>query len=90
MTIHTVRIADFRAPPFGIVTARALAPLDELLALAMPYAAPGGRLLIHKGRDVDRELTVAQKRWTLPMTRVASRSDGMGVILVIEVPRHDR
>ena len=88
--IHAARIADFPVQPFGIVTARALAPLDELLALAMPYVAPGGRLLLHKGRNVDRELTLAQKRWTLPMTRVTSRADSKGVILVIEVPRHDR
>jgi 16S rRNA (guanine527-N7)-methyltransferase len=90
VTIHTTRIADLPAQSFGIVTARALATLDELLGLATPFVAPGGRLLIHKGRSVDRELTVARKRWTLPMTRVASRADPKGVILVIEDPRHDR
>jgi 16S rRNA (guanine527-N7)-methyltransferase len=88
VTIHPWRIADLPEQVFGIVTARALAPLDKLLDLAMPVAAPGARLLFHKGRTVDRELTTARKRWKLSMTRVASRSDAEGVILTIEVPEH--
>lgn len=89
VTILTARISEIPVRPFGIVTARALAPLDALLELALPFAAPGGRLLFHKGRDVDRELTAARKRWRLPMTRASSRSNAEGVILAIKVPRHD-
>ena len=89
VTVHAARIADLPVRPFGIITARALAPLDELLGLAVPHMAPGGCLLLHKGRDVDRELTAAQKRWKLQLTRASSRSDAEGVILTIRVPRHD-
>jgi 16S rRNA (guanine527-N7)-methyltransferase len=41
---------------FDIVTARALSSLQELLVMARPFLAPGGRLLAMKGPDGDKEL----------------------------------
>ena len=41
---------------FDIVAARALCPLEELLIMARPFLAPGGRLLAMKGPDGDKEL----------------------------------
>ena len=41
---------------FDLVTARALCSLTELLALAEPFLAPGGRLLAMKGPEGHREL----------------------------------
>ena len=41
---------------FDIVTARALCSLEELLVMARPFLAPGGRLLAMKGPDGDKEL----------------------------------
>jgi 16S rRNA (guanine527-N7)-methyltransferase len=46
---------DYRSG-FDIVTARALCPLEELLIIARPFLAPGGRLLAMKGPDGDKEL----------------------------------
>src|SRR5579862_1487338 len=57
ITLHTRRIADIAPFPAAVVTARALAPLTELLGLARPFFAAGTIGLFHKGRDWRRELT---------------------------------
>lgn len=45
----------------AVVTARAVAPLAELLQLALPLAAPGGRLVAWKrGPDLAREIAEAR------------------------------
>ncbi|NOR49694.1 MAG: 16S rRNA (guanine(527)-N(7))-methyltransferase RsmG [Desulfuromonadales bacterium] len=46
---------DYRAG-FDLVTARALCSLGELVVLAEPFLAPGGRLVAMKGPEGSREL----------------------------------
>lgn len=47
------------------VTARALAPLNDLLGFAEPVFARGATALFMKGRDVEAELTLATKYWSI-------------------------
>ncbi len=42
--------------PAGIVTARAVAPLDRLIGWTVPLLAPGGRLLALKGSSAEQEV----------------------------------
>ena len=63
VSILAQRIED---PPTGmdavdIITARALAPLDRLIALAAPWAGLDTVGLFPKGQDVDSELTRCAK-----------------------------
>lgn len=51
-----VRAEEYRGSPFMIVTARAVAPLDRLAALAFPLLTTRGRLLAVKGRRAHDEL----------------------------------
>ena len=44
---------------FDVVTSRALAPLDRLLAWSMPLVAPHGVLLAMKGRSLEEEIQAA-------------------------------
>lgn len=44
---------------FDVVTSRALAPLDRLLAWSMPLVAPDGVLLAMKGRSLEGEIQEA-------------------------------
>ncbi len=44
---------------FGVVTSRALAPLDRLLTWSMPLVAPDGVLLAMKGRSLEDEIQAA-------------------------------
>ena len=67
-TVHARRIEDFvkNAPvPIDVVTARAVAPLPKLLALAYPLLKTGTLGLFPKGQDVARELTEAAKCWKI-------------------------
>ena len=51
--LHGVRV-------FDVVTSRALAPLDRLLAWSMPLVAPDGVLLAMKGRSLEEEIRAAE------------------------------
>jgi 16S rRNA (guanine527-N7)-methyltransferase len=85
--IHAERIADFvkHAPKqIDIVTARALAPLPELLIAAYPLLKTPARGLFPKGQDVAIELTKAAKCWTIQATLAPSRTDPRSRIIVLE------
>lgn len=85
--IHQGRIEQMGAESFGgvadVITARALAGLDELVALALPFAGPQTRALFHKGQDVDRELTETTKSWRIQGTKHPSQIDSSGCIVEI-------
>ncbi len=88
ITLHADRIE--RVPPLAadVVTARALAPLAELLPLALHHRAPGGLCLFLKGKTCEDELTQARKGWIIAADRSPSLADPAGVILhVNEVSR---
>ena len=76
--VHAQRIEDFtrtNKQAFDVVTARALAPLDKLLAYANPLLKRGGIGLFPKGQDVVAELTTASKSWTIDADLVPSKTD---------------
>lgn len=50
---------DYRAG-FDLVTARAVTSLADLVAMAEPYLAPGGRLIAMKGPEGEQEFSVHQ------------------------------
>jgi 16S rRNA (guanine527-N7)-methyltransferase len=52
--------AKYARDRFDIVTARALAPLNILLELAIPFIKPGGQFWAYKGRSVTEELISAE------------------------------
>jgi 16S rRNA (guanine527-N7)-methyltransferase len=82
--VHAMRIADFvkKVPETPeIVTARALAPLVELLAEAYPLLKGGAEGLFPKGQDVGAELTEATKRWSIQAALIPSRTDPNGRIV---------
>ncbi len=51
--------------PVAAISARALAPLVQLLAWAAPFASDDTLLLFPKGRQGEDELTLAGKSWTM-------------------------
>jgi len=70
-----------------VVTARALAPLQDLLALAEPLLKTGAKGLFPKGQDVDAELTLASKCWSMQMELVPSKTDPRARIVVVDGSR---
>jgi 16S rRNA (guanine527-N7)-methyltransferase len=85
--VHAHRLEELKkivtVPKVDLVTARALAPLKELLALAEPFLKNGAKALFHKGRDLDVELTQAAKYWKIKAERHSSLTDSSGVILEV-------
>jgi 16S rRNA (guanine527-N7)-methyltransferase len=79
--IHCARAEAVKGLTADVVTARAVAPLTELLRLAFPFFGPSTTGLFLKGRTLNDELTHAVESWKLEATRVVSRSDPSGAIL---------
>jgi 16S rRNA (guanine527-N7)-methyltransferase len=89
-SVHNCRIEDLKPFAADVITARAVAPLEKLLAHTRPFLAGGGLCLFLKGRTAQRELTDSAKNWMMTVTRIDSISDPSGVILKLEdiSPRH--
>jgi 16S rRNA (guanine527-N7)-methyltransferase len=86
IVVHPVRVGDFaKNAPDGIeaVTARAFAPLPDLLAAAYPLLKTGAIGVFPKGQNADAELTEAAKCWRFQETLAASRTDPKARIIVV-------
>ncbi|MBX6744392.1 MAG: 16S rRNA (guanine(527)-N(7))-methyltransferase RsmG, partial [Acetobacteraceae bacterium] len=81
--IHPTRIEAVTLPPAAVVSARALAPLPDLLRHAHKLLAPGGIALFPKGRTAEQELTAAARGWNMRVERFPSRTDPASTILRI-------
>jgi len=81
-------IVDRVADPIDCVTARALAPLHQLIGFAEPLMAKGAKALFLKGQDVEAELTEATRYWKMKPNLHSSRTGGQGWI--VELDRVER
>ena len=85
-TIHCERIESISDLQVDVVTARALAPLAELVAYAAPLMKPDGLCLFLKGQGIADELTRLPKALQDKCDRIPSRSDLSGCVLRLEGP----
>lgn len=84
--IHAERIDSFTKSFSGsldAVSARALAPLTDLLALVEPLLERGATCVFHKGQDFAVEVQIATQSWDLDLVERMSRVDPAGRILII-------
>jgi 16S rRNA (guanine527-N7)-methyltransferase len=79
--VHHQRAESFKRKGIDIVTARAVAALPKLLGFAEPLLKSGATGLFLKGRDIEAELTEAQKHWTFRFEMTPSLSDPDGRVL---------
>ena len=77
-------VVDRIRDPVDCVTARALAPLNELLVFAEPLVKRGAKALFLKGQDVEAELTEATKYWKINPHLHSSRTGGQGWIVELD------
>jgi 16S rRNA (guanine527-N7)-methyltransferase len=90
-TVHLADIGDIVDRFSGsvdCVTARAVAPLRQLIGFAEPLVRQGAKALFLKGQDVEAELTEATKYWSIKPNLHSSRSGGYGWI--VELDRIER
>jgi 16S rRNA (guanine527-N7)-methyltransferase len=73
-------------PPIGAQTmsARALAPLTDLLAHASRHLQPTGQAIFPKGRGYQAEIQAAQQDWSFDCTQIQSKTDTESAILIIK------
>ena len=92
--VHAARIedtVDSIPSPIDCVTARALAPLHQLLSFAEPLVRRGAKAFFLKGQDVEAELTEATKYWNIVPRLHPSLTGGQGCILELDrIERHHR
>jgi 16S rRNA (guanine527-N7)-methyltransferase len=77
-------IVDSFEEPVDCVTARALAPLHQLIGFAEPLVRKGAKALFLKGQDVEAELTDATKYWNIKPNLHASLTGGQGWIVELD------
>ncbi|MEN5275317.1 16S rRNA (guanine(527)-N(7))-methyltransferase RsmG [Brucella sp. TWI432] len=66
-----------------VVTARALASLNDLFVLAEPWLTRGAKALFQKGRDYQREIDESRVDWSFDLIQHESAIDKASVILEI-------
>jgi len=87
VTVHAGRIEDVLDrldPKPQVLTARALAPVADLLRLGGKLLTTGTLGLFPKGQDLEDELTEAAKYWKMQTSTVSSKTDTKGRILVVQ------
>jgi 16S rRNA (guanine527-N7)-methyltransferase len=77
------RIEAAPATKADVVTARALAPLGQLLAWAAPHRADTAICLFHKGKGWQAEMNEAMKDWDIEAQPFSSVTDRDSVLLRI-------
>jgi 16S rRNA (guanine527-N7)-methyltransferase len=83
VAVHAERIDALPAQEADVVSARALAPLGDLLAYTEKHRRPGGIGLFPKGETVHNEIADAATRWHIEHKIHQSRTDPRAAIVQI-------
>ncbi len=81
--IENRRIEALPEQKFEIVTARALAPLNQLLDWALPFAGSGTKWVLPKGARVQDEIAAAAVFFRFDYDLVPSQTDTAARIMVV-------
>lgn len=90
--VHEGRIEEIVRPgafAVDIVTARAAAPLEKLLAWSMPVLDSGGFGLFPKGREFRREIADAAQHYEFDLVEYASRIDEGAILEISRLRKRD-
>lgn len=83
VTLHTIRIEDYDGPKADVVSARALASVNQLFTYTENILQPQAICLYLKGQNCDSELAEASRSWTYEAEKFASQTDENGTVLRI-------
>jgi 16S rRNA (guanine527-N7)-methyltransferase len=87
-TVIATRIEKVEPFEVDVVSARALAPLPKLIALAEPFLTLGTTCLFSKGERYKEELADAIKDWQFTVETHPSHTDPNAAILSLKDIRH--
>ncbi|MGB3900711.1 MAG: 16S rRNA (guanine(527)-N(7))-methyltransferase RsmG [Mesorhizobium sp.] len=87
--VHAKRVEDCYSLVVDpeVVTARAVAPLPDLLTLVAPWLDNQAIGLFHKGRDYQSEVAESAHRWSFDLVEHRSSIDPQSVVLEIRTLR---
>ncbi len=71
--IHNARIEVLKPIESDVITARAFAPLDAILAIGGPFAGADCTWLLLKGKSAENEILTAKEGWDFVHTLTKSR-----------------
>lgn len=83
-TVRVARAEVLEPVHADVVSARALADLDRLLAYADRHLGPAGTALFLKGENWQKEVEIARKSWSFTLTAHNSKTNPSAAILEIE------
>jgi 16S rRNA (guanine527-N7)-methyltransferase len=84
VNVVTARIENLAPLKADIISARALAPLEQLCAYAQRHLAPQGTALFMKGEGYAKEVAQAkQAGWTFDLDYKASKTQTGSVIVIL-------
>lgn len=84
VAIHAGKLERFESQPFDVISARAFAPLERLLALSHSFSTVKTRFILPKGRNAPAELEAASASWHGDFRLEKSRTSDDAWIIVGE------
>jgi 16S rRNA (guanine527-N7)-methyltransferase len=84
VTVLAKRVEAVAPQQADIVSARALAPLNLLLAMVARHMRPEGVALLPKGKTYEQELAAARAEWQFNATSIESRTDNLARLLIVK------
>ncbi|WP_245749666.1 16S rRNA (guanine(527)-N(7))-methyltransferase RsmG [Palleronia marisminoris] len=78
------RIEDIEPLHADVISARALAPLEKLIPLALRHGRPDTRYVFPKGARFREEIATARRKWRFEIDVRPSRIDKEAAILIME------
>ena len=81
--IRNARIEEAKREAFDVVTARACAPLSQLLSYSQDFIGPQTVCLFLKGQNLGLELTEAHKSWSMKTREFPSLTHPFGAVLEV-------
>ena len=78
------RLEDMRFSPFQYIISRALASLDKLLNYSLFFSNDKTRLIFLKGKNVNKEILEAKKKFFFDYKIYESKSSGGGFVVKIK------
>ncbi|HEX8257113.1 MAG TPA: 16S rRNA (guanine(527)-N(7))-methyltransferase RsmG [Allosphingosinicella sp.] len=82
--IRCAKVEQVESAPFDVISARAFAPLDRLLALGERFATANTRWILPKGKNAKTELDAAESLWQGSYRIEPSLTDADAGIIVAE------
>ena len=83
-TVHTQRVEEIEGLQADVVSARALASVEQLFSYSEKLLNPDAICLYLKGQNCDSELEEASRFWTFEAEKFGSETDDNGTVLRIK------